>query len=260
MQWFKSAMVVSSAVVVAAMAANGCSGGGGGGKDAGNDVVVTPKDSGKDVAQQGDAQACQSGLACETCDVSGYTTVTQGKPVAMVGACTQQQLQDFVTACFSTTSTQATCTAWSTANADAGNCSTCLAPVLQSDANWGPFDCASQSSPCGANAGGCVDLVTSAVSTETGQGGAGSCGDLITDNFGCQDYACGSCATADFQTCDTSATANECKLYVDKIDSATGPCAAINGDAAPPKVANCFPQTDADNVKFIDVFCGAGPT
>ena len=257
MQWFKSAMMVSSAVLVAAMAGgSGCSSNGGqtdGGADVKSDKPITKPDSGGD-----SGPGCASGLACENCDVTGYTAVQQGKPVAMPGSCTAAQLQAFVTACFSSGASQATCTAWS--QQDSGACGTCLAPVLQSSANWGPFDCATSSSPCGANSGGCVDLVTNSVSTEKGQGGAGSCGDLVTVNFGCQDYACGTCSTTDFQTCDQSATANECKSYVDAVTSDTGPCGPINGDAAPAKAQSCFPQTDADNVNFVDIFCGTGPT
>ena len=257
MQWFKSAMVVSSAVFVAAMAANGCSSTPAK-DDGGADIKapdVKPHPDGGDAAP-----GCASGLACENCDVTGYTAVQQGKPVAMPGSCTAAQLQAFVTACFSSTATQNTCTTWTNSQPDGGNCATCLSPVLQSSANWGPFDCATSTSPCGANSGGCVDLVTKTVTAEKGQGGAGSCGDLVTVNFGCQDYACGTCATSDFQTCDQSATANECKSYVDAVTSTTGPCGPINGDAAPPKAQSCFPQTDADNVNFVDIFCGTGPT
>jgi hypothetical protein len=175
-----------------------------------------------------------------------------------VGACTQTELQAFVTACFSSTSSSATCTAWS--QQDSGACGSCLAPVLQSQTTWGPFDCQTSSSPCGANSGGCVDLVMNQVSQEGITGGSGSCGDLVTTNFGCQDYACGTCATTDFQTCDQSAVANECANFVSQVDSATGVCAGINSDAAPPKLSSCFPQSDSDNVNFVDIFCGAGPT
>lgn len=257
MQWFKSALVVSSVVFVAAMSAEGCSSKPANG-DAGTDAKITDAKVGTDSKPPGDGSAaCGSGLACEQCDVSGYSPISQGKPASVLNACTPQQLQDFVTACFSTTSSTNTCQAWEAI--DSGACATCLAPVLQSSANWGPFDCATSNSPCGANSGGCVDLVTKTTAAETANGGAGSCGDLVTSNFGCQDYACGTCSTADFQACDQSSTANECLSFVNPVESATGPCGPINGDAAPAKIADCFPQTDADNVNFVNIFCGTGP-
>ena len=265
---FKSVMVISAVFSVAALTANGCSstpknGADGGdtgitGLDAKSDKVVNNNDSG------GDGAACGSGLACEECNVSGYAPVQMAKPLAVVNACTLTQLQAFVTACFSSGASSSTCTAWE--QADSGACGTCLEPVLQTSASWGPFDCATSSSPCGANEGGCVDLVLNTVSTEKSQGGAGSCGDLVTINFGCQDYACSECEApndtnaADGTACDQSAVANECVQYVNAVESGTGACAAIDGDSAPPNSASCFPQSDAQNVDFVNIFCGTGPT
>jgi hypothetical protein len=269
MQWFKSAMVISTVLGVAALSANGCSSnknnGDGGTGDGGGDVIIGKdtgtKDSGGDTGNGGCSTAP---VSCEQCDVSGYTVAQMGKPTDVINACNATQLQAFVTACFSSGASTATCSAW--AKQDGGACSTCLNPVLQTAANWGPFDCATSSSPCGANSGGCVDLVlgSTAIAAEKNNNGAGSCGDAINAAFGCEDFACTGCTvTADFTACvkdavGTGAT-HQCKTYTDVQDSTTGACAVVNSDAAPAALTNCFPQTDADNVNFVNVFCGTGP-
>jgi hypothetical protein len=264
MQWMKSAMVMTSVLGFVAVSANGCSGGNknpdGGGGDATGDIKVTGMDSGKDAPVGSDAGCTTAPVACEVCDVSGYTAPMMGKPAQVLNACTATQLQAFVTACFSSTASSATCTAW--AKQDGGACTTCLNPVLQSSANWGPFDCATSSSPCGANSGGCVDLILKAQASEKASGGSGSCGDAITGAFGCEDYACSTCTTADFQACvkDTlsTGTTHQCGSYYDVQVNPTGPCMALQSDAAPASLNNCFPQTDADNVNFVNVWCGTG--
>jgi hypothetical protein len=261
MQWLKSAMVVvpSALLLAASMSAQGCSGGGNN-KDGGGGDVLQAGDSKKDGPNNNPdgSKACQSGLACEVCDVTQYSAPTLGTPIQMKNACTPAELQAFQTACFSSTATTQTCQTWSKGEPDGSACVKCLNPNLQSDTSWGPFDCQTTSSPCGANSGGCVDIIMKSQASEKVTGGSGSCGDLVTTNFGCQDYACGGCTSTDFTTCDTSATANECKQYVDAVQSATGVCAPINGDAAPAGIDACFPQDDAGEVKFLDVFCGTG--
>ncbi len=210
-----------------------------------------------------DADAgCGSGLMCEECNVSGYMPIMQNKPVQVLNACSAPELQAFVTACFSAGATMGTCTAWEAM--DGGACRMCLAPVLRTSPTWGPFDCANAQAPCGANAGGCVDLILNTVSQEMSQGGTGSCGDLVTINFGCQDYACSECDApndndaGDGVACESSAVANECLSFVDAVDSTTGVCGIIGSDAAPAAITDCFPQTDAENVNFVNVFCGTG--
>jgi len=87
----------------------------------------------------------------------------------------------------------------------------------------------------------------------------------VTINFGCQDYACFLCFPpndtneTDAVECDQSSVSNECATYVASVESTTGVCAIIDGDASSAAIANCFPQTDADNVSFVNVFCGTGP-
>ncbi len=200
-----------------------------------------------------------SGLACELCDVSGYSPVPMAKPLLETSACTPAQITSFVAACFSPNATQQTCTAWQTSVGDAGPCLPCLF-TLQSAATWGALVCTTQQ--CSLNTGGCVDLELNQVNQEKGQGGSGSCGDLLTNAYGCVDYACSTCSTTgtpgstDFDVCSQSANANECKQYYSPISSTTGPCSALNDDAGP--TSRCFPQTDTDVPSFLNVFCGTG--
>ena len=200
---------------------------------------------------------CASGLACEECDVTGYAPLVLGSPVTSLGACTAQQLQDFVVACFGQGGLdQTTCDAWLAG--DAGPCEACLAPALESSATWGPFVCPTSTSPCDENAGGCVDLVLGDVASETLQGGAGSCGDAVTLQRGCEQYACGTCNPADFPTCDQAALVAECASYVSRVDSPVGACAALATDASSP-ASICFPFDNSSYVAFANVFCGTGP-
>ena len=272
MQLYKSAMVLSAVLGVAAVSVGGCSNknpNGGDAGDSGNngDVHPPPSDSGKDAPQGNDAgNKCPTAVdACEQCDVSGYTPATMGKPTQVIGACTATQLQAFVAACFSSTASTASCQAWG--QQDSGACGKCLNPTLQSATTWGPFDCATSSSPCGANSGGCVDIALAATASEKVGGGAGSCGDAITAAFGCEDYACSTCdstggASSIFAKCvsdslSTGAT-HQCSSYYNTQTNPTGPCAALQSDAAPASLQSCFPQTDADNVNFVNIFCGTG--
>jgi len=255
---FKSALVVSTAVFVAVMGSYGCSSSPAktdGGTDAKADALVHP-----DTGTTGDGGGtCTSGLACELCDVSGYTPTTQSKPTVMKGACTAQQITDFGTACFGTSATQTTCNNWQTANADAGSCVSCVF-TLQSAAAWGALVCTSTS--CSLNSPGCLDIELNQIAQEKQAGGTGSCGDILSDSYGCQDYACGTCSTtgspSDFSTCTTAALNAECKSYGDKF-STDPACASLQGDAAPAGAMNCFPQADTDVPNFVNVFCGTGP-
>lgn len=121
---------------------------------------------------------CASGLACEQCDVTLYSPPVMGSPVVSVDACTPAELAAYVAACFSATSTKATCAAW---GGDGGACAACLAATPTSSASWGPL-VAMSASTSETNTGGCVDLVLGTVSDEVGRGGVGSCGDAITTN------------------------------------------------------------------------------
>ncbi|HSQ64212.1 MAG TPA: hypothetical protein VLM85_13390 [Polyangiaceae bacterium] len=224
-----------------------------GGTDAKADTSTKP-----DTGTTGDGGGCTSGLACELCDVSGFTPTTQSAPTQMANACTQTQINDFVTACFGS-GTSTTCSAWQSANADAGSCVSCVF-TLQSAAAWGALVCTS--SGCSLNSPGCLDLELSQVSQEKQAGGAGSCGDVLSASYGCQDYACGTCTTtggtsSDFSTCVNAALNAECKSYGDKFTTDPA-CASLQGDAAPAGALKCFPQADTDVPAFVNVFCGTG--
>ncbi len=204
--------------------------------------------------------ACGSGLACELCDVSGYTPTTQSAPAAPSNACSSTDIQGFTTACFGTGATQQTCSAWQS-SAPSG-CVSCLL-TQQTASTWGALVCTTQS--CSVNTPGCVDLALGQVSKEKSQGGSGSCGDLINASYGCQDYACGTCSTTDgpptsFSQCTQSAIANECATYASAVNSTTGACASIAGDAGAGPAALCFPASDTDIPAFLSYFCAATTT
>lgn len=198
---------------------------------------------------------CGSCLACELCDVSGYTPTPMAAPIASPNACSPMEISDLVAACYGTSSTQQTCDAWQAAETDAGACLGCVF-TLQSASAWGAFVCTSTS--CSPNMAGCVDLELGQVSQEKQSGGTGSCGDLLDVSDGCLDYACATCNAADNVTCTNSATRNECKNYVDTASNSPQ-CAALQGDAATAKLQSCFPQADTGFLSFVNVFCGSGP-
>ena len=196
---------------------------------------------------------CTTNVACENCDVSGFTPPELAKPTEMPNACSASQLAAFVVACVSSTSTSTTCNAW--LMQDSGTCGTCLTFSQITAPTWGPFYCTSSS--CTLNAGSCVDLELKTVGQEKKQGGPGSCGDAVTTAYACDDYVCGSCTTmSDSSQCYQDAAMNECAAQSSVLQNPTGPCAALTTDAGP---SVCFPSTDADMVNFINVFCGTGP-
>jgi len=201
-------------------------------------------DSGLDATSGCDAS---SGLACEVCDVSGYTPVELKKPIGPMAAdCSDADISGFVTAC-GISGTSSTCSAW-----QATASTTCLGCLVtqQTASSWGVVVC---TPTCSYNSGGCIDLALGQVSQEKQAGGSGSCGDLVGANFGCQDYACGTCATTDFSTCANSASANECSVYAQAQTSTSGACAAIDGGATE---TACFPQTDNDITTMATFMCG----
>jgi len=261
MQWLKSAMVVSSVLMVAAgFSVQGCSSSKPGG-DAGEGGVI-PKDGSKDINNGDTGGGCQSGLACEVCDVTGFSVSPQAKPFGPHAAkCTSAQVTSFDTQCLSDTATQTTCQAWQTANAACAAC----AVTNTTSANWGPLVC--DSAGCSLNVPGCLDEALNQVSQENGTNG--SCGDILNASYECQDYACSGCNIADdggsdpasFSTCDQSALANECKSFSDAFDSASQ-CSSLQGDSIPTAVQVCFasdPNTgfsEQEVTNMVAFFCG----
>jgi len=195
--------------------------------------------------------------------VSGYTPTPMSTPAVSQNACSPAEISDFVSACYGTGSTQQTCDAWKAGEADAGACPGCIFTSRSASA-WGALVCTSTAlSSCLINNPGCMDLELGQVSQELQSGGSGSCGDILGASYGCQDYACATCSTtgapsSDFATCVNAAMQTECKSYADKFDTAPQ-CAVLQGDAAPPKVPSCFPQSATDLSSLVNVFCGSGP-
>ncbi|HEY1954127.1 MAG TPA: hypothetical protein VGH28_00895 [Polyangiaceae bacterium] len=187
------------------------------------------------------------GLACELCDVSGFTPTPQSPPIIAANACPASDLNAFVVSCLGANATQASCTAWQQAEQTSlPTCGSCLLTV-DTSAAWGPFVCTTSS--CALNVGGCVDAALGQVSNEKGSGGAGSCGDRYTDSNGCLDFACSACGANDETSCTNDASQNACKSYVDATTN--GPCASLDAGSTA-----CFPQDDAGYFSFVATFCG----
>jgi hypothetical protein len=223
---------------------------GDGGTDASSDVKPdkVANDSGVDAA------TCGSKLACEVCD-GNFTATQMTAPFANAGLCSAADITAFVTAC-GASSTQATCDAWQTAEGtSAPDCLSCVFSD-QAGPKWGLYVCDSQGA-CTFNTPGCLDVALGTVSLEKQAGGAGSCGDLYNDAYGCESYSCGACTTtSDYDTCLTSADANQCKAYADPAYSTTGKCAAL--DDASVTVNSCFGANDSDLTTMVTILCG-GP-
>lgn len=193
-----------------------------------------------------------SGVACEVCDVSGYSPTPQAKPIAKANLCPAADMLAFVTSCLGANATSSTCQTWqmaeNTANASCFNCIF----TQTTAASWGPVVC--DNAGCTLNSGGCVDIVLAEISQEHSSGGAGSCGDLVSAETGCVEAACGMCSTpSDFSTCSQDALTGGCKTYVDAATNAPA-CGALDGGATA-----CFPQTESDYTAFVSLFCGTGP-
>lgn len=195
--------------------------------------------------------ACGSGLACEMCNVSGYSPTVMGAPIGPTsGDCTAQDISDFDTACIASSATQTTCSAWEGTASKA--CLGCLV-TQQTAAKWGALVCTSTG--CNFNVQGCVDLALGTVSQEQQAGGSGSCGDAINASYGCQEYACGTCATTDFSNCANSAVANECASYVAPVQSTTGVCANLQSNQ---QASACFVTDEQSEVALATYMCGGG--
>lgn len=192
---------------------------------------------------------CGDALACETCDVTGFTPTQLSPPVSATNACSPSDIQAFVTACVGSTATPTTCSGWQESDAGAA-CGACILTPTTS-AQSGALLCDATS--CQANEGGCVDILLSEVSREIGSGGSGSCGDLVSAEYGCIDYACGACTTSsDFDACETNATQVECQAYADAVKSSSACATDVDTSV-------CLPQSDRGWARFINVFCGTGP-
>ena len=195
--------------------------------------------------------ACQSGLACEVCDVSGFSPTQMAAPIGPTsGDCTDQDISDFDTACLATSATQQSCSAW-----ESSASKSCLGCLLTQDtaSKWGALVCTTTG--CNFNVQGCVDLALGSVSQEKQAGGSGSCGDAINASYGCQEYACDTCSSTDFANCANSAVANECASYVAPVESTTGVCANLQNNT---QAMACFVQDEQSEVALATYMCGGG--
>jgi len=221
--------------------------------DGGSDVQTVDVKPDKQVNGQdsGDAAGCGSGLQCEVCD-NGYVPSQMAAPYAYPNLCAPADIAAYVVACGSNTGNQTDCNNWQNSEqTSAPNCLGCAYSNL-TDAKWGAFACDTNGN-CILNTGGCVDIVTGLVSQEKQAGGSGSCGDLIDTDNGCQNYACDGCtAQSDYDSCLTSAEANECNVYDGPVENGTGVCSVLANNSA-----FCFANSDADLTTMLTLMCGA---
>jgi len=142
-------------------------------------------------------------------------------------------------------------------------CRQCI-ETQASDQRWGVI--VFQGTTSGTiNVEGCVDDALGQTSKEKENGGTGSCGDLLHASYGCQDQACAACSGDDAQSCIDDAVSGGCKSYDQAVQSGTGPCSALLGDAAPAAASACFPddtisdptQRDVDWLtRIVGYMCG----
>jgi hypothetical protein len=215
----------------------------------------------------GDAALDSDAPVCPPVDDAGVfvpTPMHTPKP-AHQNLCSGQQSADYA-AC--QTGNTDKCDQFQPGQASAA-CSACIESQI-TDATWGVivFD----GTKATFNIEGCVDNALGQVGLEPN-----SCGELLHDSYGCQDAACGTCSSSntalvdarpdDFTVCDNLAVLGVCKPFDDKVQSTTGPCAAllVSGDATlSGAVAACFPDParvppDQENdwlTRIIGFICG----
>lgn len=213
----------------------------------------TPSDDGgtsfdAPVYTDGAADAATDAAACGPVDVSSYQPAPLTPPnPAHQNKCTGQQVSDYAQ-CQGAKNTSL-CQQF--ADGQPGQtCRQCI-ETQSTDPRWGVlvFD----GSKGTYNTEGCVDDALSQLAEEKASGGTGSCGDLLFASYGCQGAACGACKASAFDTCVSSAVDGVCKSYDALVESATGPCADLFGDAAPSAVRSCFPDASIADPKLQQV-------
>lgn len=223
------ARLLSAALTVGALCAMRCSSpspASDGGTDAHFDVTYYP-----------DVSVPDAGV-CGPVDVSGY----QPQPLVPPNPphqnkCTSQQVSDYAQC----QGAKQTSLCQQFADGQSGQtCRQCI-ETQSTDPRWGVIVFAGSNGTF--NIEGCVDDALDQVAQEKASGGAGSCGDLLFASYGCQEAACGACQGSDFDACVASALAGSCKSYDTPVESSTGACSALFGDAAPADSNACFPDT-----------------
>ena len=224
----------------------------GGGPDAGFDAHL-------DVVQSYDA-ALPDAATCGPVDVSSYqpSPLTPPNPPHQA-KCTEQQISDYAQ-CQGAGDTSL-CKQF--ADGQSGQtCRQCI-ETQSTDPRWGVIVFTGSNGVY--DIAGCVDDALGEVSDEKASGGNGSCGDLLFASYGCQNAACSACKATAFDACVATAVAGACNTYDAPVESKTGPCAALLGDASPPDTSACFPNpsiTDATQqqvdwlTRMVGYMCG----
>ena len=194
-------------------------------------------DAHADVTYEPDAAIDAPGV-CGPVDVTGFqpTALVQPNPPHQ-NKCTSQQTSDYAQC----QAAKVTSLCKQFADGQSGQaCRQCI-ETQSADPRWGVI--VFQGTTSGTiNVEGCVDDALSQTTKEKGSGGAGSCGDLLHASYGCQDEACAACSGDALTTCVDEAVSGGCKSYDQAVQSSTGACSALLGDAAPPAAAACFPD------------------
>lgn len=199
--------------------------------------------------------------ACGPVSVSSYQPTTMMPPnPPHAGACTQQQTSDYAQC----QAEQDTTLCQQFADGQSGQgCRACI-ETQTTDPTWGVI--VFQGSNNGTfNIEGCVDDALGDTSLEKASGGSGSCGDLLHASYGCQKAACAACTGDALDECADEARQGGCSAYDTAVESTTGACALLLGDAAPDDASACFPNTSISDptqqeldwiVRMVGYMCG----
>jgi len=145
-------------------------------------------------------------------------------------ACTKTQIADYAQ-CQGAKVTDK-CTQFKTGGASAA-CGACIETQHDSPP-WGVL--VFRGSTAFLNVEGCVDVAL----------GTTACGEDLHELYQCEEIVCSGCTGNDFVRASSSSTEDLqgfCKSFSDAVSNPSGDCAAINGDAMPPDVQSCFPDT-----------------
>ncbi len=177
--------------------------------------------------------------ACGPVSVSSFQPTTMMPPnPPHAGACTTQQTSDYAEC----QGAKQTTLCQQFADGQSGQtCRMCI-ETQTTDPKWGVIVFAGSGDGV-FNIEGCVDDALSETALEKSNSGAGSCGDLLHASYGCQEAACSACTGDDANTCSNEARTGGCAAYDTAVESPTGPCAALLGDAAPANVSDCYPDS-----------------
>jgi hypothetical protein len=257
MSFKKSLGLVSLCALVGAMT-YGCSStttnGGGGGDDSGatgsdsgthHDSGGTGMDSGGGGMDSGGGG--DSAAMCAPGNVSSFTPPAYVPAARHAGACAGTDIADYYTACLDTTSTQMTCSTFTTAKAA---CSSCLEGPSTASSWTAVVD--TPNGIASVNLGGCMELA----------GGANglACAKSAQKADACSDAACSpTCKVTDdaslqlYEACAQQADANGCSTYAQALQTCeTAEAATDGGDSI------CLTgQTFQDLYNAVaPVFCG----